>query len=139
MQRLFLCNLELAKNNKSLDSYALTDKSVIYVSLKPNTDPAAPQTLIRVYETFADLSVNFEELLQGIRQGLASGFVPRLTDSGTSGTYLLQNHLGHNIVLYIYLYIDFNVIMKSLVLLTFMEYVALFKFIYIFSCFLFIL
>jgi len=66
--------------------------------MKPSMDVSCPHILVKIYETFVDLSPHFEEFLITIRQGLATGFTPKLTSDGTSGTYLLYNQSGQNIV-----------------------------------------
>ena len=99
-QRLFLQNLELTRNNKSLATYSLGANTTVYVTTKPNMEVSGSQILLKIYETFNDLLPNFEDFLNTVRQGLSSGYIPKLTCDGTSGTYVLYSQSGQNTVFF---------------------------------------
>lgn len=95
-QCLFLNNQELTKNNQTLSSYSLHHKTTLYVSTKHTLNPT---NLIKLSQNSSHLNKESEDLLVAIQKGFFSGFLPKLTESGTSGTYLLYNQIGQSIVL----------------------------------------
>lgn len=42
----------------------------------------------------------FKKVIDHIRKGFIAGFKPKLTDDGTSGTYILQNHYKRKVAVF---------------------------------------
>lgn len=99
-QKLFRNNTELKKNNKTLSSYCLFSKGVIYLLDKRSSQ--FNLNFIKILENFGDYIRDFEEQIHKIQTGISLGFMPKLVESGVSGTYFLCGTLGENIVNLIY-------------------------------------
>eukprot|EP01016_Furgasonia_blochmanni_P038025 TRINITY_DN4550_c0_g1_i10.p1 TRINITY_DN4550_c0_g1~~TRINITY_DN4550_c0_g1_i10.p1 ORF type:complete len:749 (+),score=202.58 TRINITY_DN4550_c0_g1_i10:68-2248(+) len=88
-QRLYCGNVELKKNNSSLNSYGINKHSQLYL----HTDSELLNDDVKYIKPYEHLTISQElnHTLHEIRQGIAVDLLPKLTLEGTSGTYFLRN------------------------------------------------
>lgn len=94
-QRILTRTQELSRNNMTLLSYGIRNKTQLILRAPPMLKNTIG--LIKQDDTLPSDSA-LQELIHGIQEGFNIGLVPKLTIEGTSGTYLLRNSNRKTIV-----------------------------------------
>lgn len=87
--RLFYKNLELTKNGRRLYDYNIKHKDFFVV--KMTADLIDSLGVLNPYRIFKEMPKEIIDMLEAVKDGFRKGYKPRLTENGTSGTYLLEN------------------------------------------------
>ena len=90
-QRLFYKNVEINQNNASVDSFGIRQNSKI--TLQPTRNLEGNLGLIENYDIDVKKknSKKIDETLRQVREAFRKKIKPKPTDSGTSGSYFLEN------------------------------------------------
>ena len=85
--RLFYKNLELTKNGRRLLDYNVKHRDTLVVRMTPQLEDSLG--VVNPYRILEPMPEEIREMLEQVKSGFLKGIRPRLTENGTSGTYLL--------------------------------------------------
>ena len=88
--RLFFKNIELTKNGVSLLDYDVKSYDTLTVKITPHLQNSLG--VINPYRIFDKTPESICRVIEDIKSGFHNGIKPKLADSGTSGSYFLENH-----------------------------------------------